>query len=607
MVYRQEDENERAATELLARLDAIQPPSSQKRQIGFAKKAGTSKVATPEQCQRIPLHAKKVPVLDLDKVIGLLNEEKASRLRELLSHLRTVRGSDVPFEQRFRLKAPAKHAAQIIESGLGRIITPAAAAKLNALQYFCVVEEKEKATATKITRLSFEAAEKRNEVSERLRPIYWPEEFLDTSDYVSDVELQSQAKLRQAVVKASHAAAYDLTAAYSQVPLDASFAFAVDDGTYIEITRMPYGVDAAAEVMNIITAAIAGCRETAKNPAKVETIVHIDNLIGLGSEQEVYAWKRMVQRRAKRANITLNDEPENAVNTVVPFCGVVADLSRKSIWLGPKFMAKLARSGRGVDQLGQISAKALCELQGRIVYAMAATGRNMISSFKEVCYVKVVKRLLTRINNMTVAERVNTVFKLPRSAVEGLVSLLARLKENEPRPVNVWDSSWAGADLCLYSDATLTGWGAVLCKPGLQPVAVGGRWAEATSFASINECESMAVAMALHTLREHISNARIHILVDNTSALRTLQDGGMRTRFQPRMLILALAVRRLLQRNNAVASFAYVASENNLADSPSRSFRDDVREVQEGDQRYRRWGQYARWGAGGGFPGVTSG
>ena len=76
-------------------------------------------------------------------------------------------------------------------------------------------------------------------------------------------------------------------------------------------------------------------------------------------------------------------------------------------------------------------------------------------------------------------------------------------------------------DIVLHSDASLQGWGAVMGK-----ISTGGRWSAKEATCHINVLELHAVLLALRCFKTSVINKHVKILVDNTTAVATINHMG---------------------------------------------------------------------------------
>ncbi len=115
----------------------------------------------------------------------------------------------------------------------------------------------------------------------------------------------------------------------------------------------------------------------------------------------------------------------------------------------------------------------------------------------------------------------------------------------------------------LFTDASQSGWGAVLVHPGQRVSIVGARWEQATE---INQGELKAVRLAMESFSAWFHDgAAIHLHIDNTSVIAALTKNHAKAD----NLNKELATWRI-PRNVTILSVRYVASTHNPADVPSR-------------------------------------
>ncbi len=76
-------------------------------------------------------------------------------------------------------------------------------------------------------------------------------------------------------------------------------------------------------------------------------------------------------------------------------------------------------------------------------------------------------------------------------------------------------------DIVLYSDASLTGWGAALNN-----TSTGGQWSQLESLNHINFLELNAAYFALKSFSVELSNKHVKIMIDNTAAVGIVNNMG---------------------------------------------------------------------------------
>ena len=509
-----------------------------------------TKVASLKQQATLPLHAKMVDTILIAEVRSLMTPQAQARLDLLLDQMTTapkVTGD------RHRLKAPNAHADQLVATGLASEVSREEALTLSPLQYFSVVEDKIVAEADATAHETVHTAT--STTTERQRPIFWPEAQLAQSRYDSNMSLRTAKRLRDITAKHSAGAAFDVKASYTQVEMP-RFVFQSKDGRFFKLLRMPYGLDGAAEIMQLLVSAVAGVDGVAAKPAEADLAVHIDNVIAAGDIDTVTLWTTEFKQRAAKVRMTLNVEQSNTPAAKVPFCGAVADFAKSEIYLRHQFMFKL----RTQLESGRSTVRHWQSLHARLVYAAALLGINMLATRDEFFFTKIVRRLCNSVNNRTVSAEASCT--LPPTAANGMRSVIAKVGANTPASVVSLDHSWASADNVLFVDATPKGWGAVYAAPGAKLEAFGASW---ESELPINEAETLAVFTALDELRNRhpgVEHSRVHLRIDNTSSLWAHRGRGKSGTLQ----YIAAATRERFPHLTA----DYVASAANLADRPSR-------------------------------------
>ena len=87
--------------------------------------------------------------------------------------------------------------------------------------------------------------------------------------------------------------------------------------------------------------------------------------------------------------------------------------------------------------------------------------------------------------------------------------------------ISQWEMLFFAAELEIYSDASLSGWGA-FCDG----VRTGGPWTKADKGKHINELEVMAAFFALKLFASLSRKIAIRIFIDNTTAICYINKGG---------------------------------------------------------------------------------
>ncbi|PWV21758.1 hypothetical protein C3747_2g382 [Trypanosoma cruzi] len=167
----------------------------------------------------------------------------------------------------------------------------------------------------------------------RRRWIAWPRDRNRDDPYEANVPLLHISHYSPPVM-AEAVSCLDLKTSLFQVPLPREtrhfFRCRVEDGTLVELTRLPMGHKTSPEILQIIiTSAIAGMTTVAHPlwaaPPLVRVGVWIDNIRIAGSKSDVTLWEAQVLRNAdgrrattgKAANRVLRSTPSWGRNLII--------------------------------------------------------------------------------------------------------------------------------------------------------------------------------------------------------------------------------------------------------------------------------------------------
>jgi len=228
----------------------------------------------------------------------------------------------------------------------------------------------------------------------------------------------------------------------------------------------------------------------------------------------------------------------------------------------PKAISKVRRAG---DTIGEtISVGELAHLVG-ILFFVSSAIRNWLGPFYFA--MKFYRRVASRLTHEQVEEE--TRISIPHSVQRQLrqwVSLALQNKWTTPPKGNL------NREFTLYSDASLSGWGAILVRETDGRVfATGGRWPPLLAQRDINTLESCAVLEASFAFRSLIEGANVAIRVDNTSCAFALRRGYARALFLN--AITGKIVENLEKINVQITDVRYVRSAANPSDAVSRGAR----------------------------------
>eukprot|EP00744_Colponema_vietnamica_P015775 GILI01022118.1.p1 GENE.GILI01022118.1~~GILI01022118.1.p1 ORF type:complete len:196 (+),score=14.57 GILI01022118.1:193-780(+) len=177
---------------------------------------------------------------------------------------------------------------------------------------------------------------------------------------------------------------------------------------------------------------------------------------------------------------------------------------------------------------------------------------------------KFVRRMLSKLNRGLITR--NEEIEIGNSALCQLKKWRADILSAGPRLISREKSN----DMTLWSDASNTGWGAVLFDDDTQRTfVVGNRWASHEASLHINIKEARALFKAL-TLFDNLEQKTIQPMIDNTSTVYSLIKERSTSELLNKEVtsIFALCKRREIRLKKP----QYISTKQNPADFWSRLF-----------------------------------
>ncbi|KAF8304455.1 putative target of rapamycin (TOR) kinase 1 [Trypanosoma cruzi] len=175
----------------------------------------------------------------------------------------------------------------------------------------------------------------------------------------------------------------------------------VEDGTLVELTRLPMGYKASPEILQIIiTSAIAGVTTVVHRlwaaPPSVRIDVWIGNIRIAGSKSDATLWEAQVLRNADSCHASMGEERESGA-TQYTLLGVQFDHAHRAVSLSEKFV-------RSVHAMPAVNSSTIAEMEvvaSRFLYAAAILGTCLCVH----CFlIKAVRRRLSALDRGIVQE-----------------------------------------------------------------------------------------------------------------------------------------------------------------------------------------------------------
>jgi len=337
-------------------------------------------------------------------------------------------------------------------------------------------------------------------------------------------------------------------------PHDVNLVVTDRSGNLWRMQRLPFGVDCASEILNLIVTEIAHLSLL----PRTQYYVHIDNVLFLGSEQDLISVKNRFLQVCAQFNITLNVEECNHPSTLCPFTGMLLDFRQHRVKLLDRFVQSLAP----LEDLRTFAD--LERLNSKLLYG-AAVLRLRLHPFH--WFVKIFRRRLSAL--AAGARAWHDPVDLPFRAWADLRSLYASVKTNawaHVLPPMSPDLSRPDDLPILVSDATLDSYGVVLYERGVIVEAHGEKFSGAPPHITV--AESAAALAGLVRFAERLSGRTFVLLLDNTSAEQALRNDRAK---DMELDFTADLFNTLARSLKATPLVGRIASKDNVADAPSRA------------------------------------
>ncbi|KAF8276719.1 hypothetical protein TcBrA4_0123180 [Trypanosoma cruzi] len=198
----------------------------------------------------------------------------------------------------------------------------------------------------------------------------------------------------------------------------------VEDGTLVELTRLPMGYKAGSEILQItITSAIAGVTTVVHRLRAAPPMVRVDVWIGniriAGSKRNATLWEVQLLRNADSFHASMGEERESGAMQCT-FMWVQFAHTHRAVSLSDKFV----RSVRAMPALNSLTIAEMEVVASRFLYAAAILGTRLCDYY---FFIKAVRRRLSALHQGIVQE--TSPAKLPPAAV-GLGERLRHSIEN---------------------------------------------------------------------------------------------------------------------------------------------------------------------------------
>ena len=506
----------------------------------------TSRVAQGEEL-KLPLHVKKgIPNIELGDVKEMMNNQTRQRFEDTWSKLTALPESPSP-APKSKSFLNTRDITELVDASFISKVSREQEAKSPTMEYvvpFTVVEPAENGAE----RRRFIAWTQSDNV--RVKETYKPHVPVKHAAFYLHRARQQSAVKR------------DLACGFFQVNIPAAsrakFRFTNQDGVLYQMNVMPMGHRCAPELMHTITSTIAGdpnycTRKSAFVHPGLD--VYIDGIRYAADDQVTKKYAEFIDARALKVNALFKDVGTPPLQNYT-FNGVNYHHRLGKVALGPKITKRLQ-----LDDYMNGTYSGLEAGVGRLIFGSAVMGIGIPQYHMQL---KIVRRRINNLNrDPTLGDKlVPLPFGVRRTLCEWRDALIHR---SPVEPVRHPDTVPHCHILC--TDASSTGWGAVLYLDYGQVCCTGASWPVGFDY-EVNRAETRAVRLAFQKYGHFFNrDTCVDLFVDNTSCLAAINRRMSRSDGITAELCGLL---KFLQRNGIAVQARYITSKDNPADPYSR-------------------------------------
>ena len=404
----------------------------------------------------------------------------------------------------------------------------------------------------------------------RARIIVWPRAANNSlgkqedDDFDVGMSLKDVTQIVDEVKPATFCLAVDMKISFFQVEVPPDVFIIQCGDTAYSLTRMPMGHCRSAEIMQLLCQQLAelAMRSTSQGP-QVTCTVHIDNIRFLSQDRAVVNQiRRSLAVIATKFGVSFNEDL-NDTNIVVqrgPFFGFDFDYANGTVELSDKMRGKLTGAR---DILADVPTcpvvRQFLHAAGILFFVSRALRHRLCAYFFAVKFVRYVCKQL-QCNAFTL-EAPLLIWESVRPTFLRWVDNLLNLPPTPTAPPSL-------RNITVFTDASFTGWGAVLDDSGVVQV-YGERWKkDDLESSNINTLEVLALQRAIAHFADTIHGAAALWIVDNVSAKCAVSRA-----YSPSFAVNAAvnAAWRTCDRFDVkISDIQYIKSADNPADGPSR-------------------------------------
>jgi len=543
-----------------------------------------TKASTPQECQSLPLHVKKVSRIDLLKVLTLakgLPQEK--RLKEVLHFVNDanlhISMTKEKIDETPISKFTDKDIALLYQAGQ---ISPIDRESVKGTVTTFTVTEPKLVDNTPQEKRSFLNANNlpaEPKYKNRRRPIHWPRWDNDATTYESEIEFCNLRESLEQTRAGDSATCADLSMSFSQVSFSPEVSlfhcFKDGHGQWWKSEVMLMGASYSCEVMHLITDVLATAKQSpflaVGEPDGVRKQVHVDNVRYL-HRNPFYVQEAMTRflTNCEFVNATVNMDADIMPHTFGTSFGVVHDYHNNLAALTEKHLRKIAQAREDIK--GDLTVRRACEIMGMLFYGSTVLKVKLANYYFPIKWYRRIAHDFERGTRGGQPFGLDSIVSVWPSISKKFDMWLSRLGNNAPTSHEKTDPT-----ITLFCDASKAGCGAVLIDgvcpsyrqygEALTKDEYSDIWDKNDEAKAISLLETKAAAKAIRYFREHLVGKSVRLYIDNTSLIGALNKTHSKS-FALNEELLRLI--KEMELTGASFDVQYVPTGRNLADRPSR-------------------------------------
>lgn len=430
--------------------------------------------------------------------------------------------------------------------------------------------------ATEATCKSFSVIEA---AKHRRRWILWPQAFNEAEDWSSMREIVQLPSLPNQLLGVRHkcASCIDFTAFFQQMPIAESrriFFTLRHNGKSFSATTVPTGGSRPPWIAQILTTAILECACRRCNIWDCLCQAYIDNIRVAGDHEKVVKIMKAIFDICQEVGITITESWQEA-QPLKSYCflGVVYNHDDCTVSLSDRTKTKL-RNVKGflhplLSQETPVLWRAIQSSLAKCLWASTvvcrAPGRELAFMYHVIKFAR--RRASSFAASTQDASVLTTIWP---SVIAPWILWCEKLID--ALPTTLKESDQTSPCVTMYTDASLSGYGAVMMFEGISstPSILAAPWlGHSSKTPNINVLEIRAVRLAIQTGNFPL-HSKISLFIDNTSALYSLRKERSASFGINEEIKKILSICQ--SKSISFESINYIKSADNPADSPSRLF-----------------------------------